>query len=171
MNNIGRIAVGCVFVGIIGVAAISTLGTKASGTFTSVGARIGDGGDNNDAKGGGPDQAKAADPRPEPDEISRKIIYTAKATLVVGDFDKSDELGVSRSTTEPRRAFQRHGSRLTNGSWAISPLISSKPSSMRSARHRQFRHFARFARYHGAILRSEGCLKNKLARRRQPERC
>lgn len=124
MNNFGRIAVGCVFLGIIGLAAISTLGEKASGTFTSVGARIGDAGAENEPKGGGADQAKPPDPRPEAEDIPRKIIYTAKATLVVGDFDRSDE-ELRRLIKDHRKAFiarsSVHGSPGSprTGSWTI----------------------------------------------------
>jgi hypothetical protein len=120
MSQFGRVCVAVVFFLIIGLAAISVLGQKASGTFTSVGGTIGADHAVDAAKDGAPDQ-----PKPPPvEETPRRIIYTASATLVVEDFDRSDE-NLRGLIKEHANVFISHskvnGSRGSprSGSWTI----------------------------------------------------
>jgi hypothetical protein len=116
-----EVAVIVTLVVVVGLAAISVLGTKASGTFTAMG-DVGAGpraGQNNAAeKNAGVKQA------PPEEEIPRKIIYTAKATLLVEDFDTSDT-ELRRLVADQEKAFIAHA-RVTvsaygrrHGEWTI----------------------------------------------------
>jgi hypothetical protein len=94
---------------VIGLAAISTLGKNASGTFSSVGQSIGSSGSSAVARNEKKAEPKEAAPKqpeaPEPeDEVQRRIIYTARATLAVEDFEQSND-ALRRLVREHKKAF------------------------------------------------------------------